>query len=361
MQSISGRTYTKQKVIGSGSFSIVYLVIRDDGQEFAFKQYTRDTEDIDLNTLREISILRLFQNNKHGIINLEDIILPNTELNINSNTNNSIGIIMKRYKVDLHDAIRNKLICKKDRLKIAQQIIESICVLHENGVIHRDIKLQNILLDYNNNTVISDFSLAKILRGPCRSGTHTGTIGTVTYRAPEVVLNKLYSFSADVWSIGVVLYELFTGTILRSESDEKTLDFLSNKIKLFNDNSIGRLVNGLLRFDPNERWTLRQALESSMFNVVDFQVPLYFNILSSCKVSNAVKEMCNHMQVKKKVTMIAAQTYINTTQCSLTNAVELACKFYETNLYNYIDDNYPEEELDIFIKMNYSLYISSLK
>ena len=352
MQSIHGRTYTKQRVIGSGNFSVVYLVLRDDGEEFAFKQYIRDTDDIELSILREVSVLNLFKNNKHGIVNLEDIIVSN---------DNTIGIIMKIYKTDLHDAIRNKLIPKKDRVRIARQIIESVCVLHENGVIHRDIKLNNILLDSKNNVIISDFSLAKVVLGPCSDGTHTGTIGTVTYRAPEVVSNQLYSFPSDVWSIGVVLYELFTNKILVLDSDETTFDFLSNKVKLFNNNYIGKLVHGLLRVNPYERWTLRQSLESSMFNIVDFQVPKYFDIVTSCKVSNDVRIMCKSMQVKKKVTMIAAQSYVNVTNCSVDNAVELACKFYEKELYNYINNSYPQEELEIFIKMNYNLYILSLK
>ena len=71
MQSISGRIYEQGEKIGSGTFGSVYSVCRDDGESFAFKKFERTSSDLDLGAIREISILKIFQNSSDtGIIKL---------------------------------------------------------------------------------------------------------------------------------------------------------------------------------------------------------------------------------------------------------------------------------------------------
>lgn len=349
MQSISGRTYKQGKKLGSGTFGTVYAVIRDDDKEFAFKKCERETADLELGVLREISILKIFQGNNHGIMNLEDIIVLDDD-------NQTFGIIMKKYDLDLHKAIRKKILDKNDKRNIARKLLEAVVFLHENGVIHRDIKPENVLLDDNNNPVLADYTLAKVFTDICSYGTHTGKIATATYRAPEVVAKKSYSFPVDAWSLGVLFYELFTGHQLRAKHDYEALEFLFHQIPKFNDNSLGKMIKGLLTINPDERLTAREALEGEMFNV-KLIIPKVFKVMQKCQVSKRIKKLCENFDAEKKVTSWAAQTYMDSTGCSARSAVELACKFYETELQDFENEEYPEEEMQILMKMNYNLFI----
>lgn len=82
--------------------------------------------------------------------------------------------------------------------------------LHSYGIIHRDIKLENIMMTDDTDKAIPklvDFGLSKIV-GPnegCKE-----TCGTLGYCAPEILKNEVYSYSCDVWSIGCILYALLT-------------------------------------------------------------------------------------------------------------------------------------------------------
>jgi len=347
MKSLSGKSYEESKIIGNGTFGDVYTVIRDDGKEFAFKKFKQDKNDIELGVLREISILKMFQNNNHGVINMEDIIIEK---------DNIIGIIMKKYKYDLDDAINKVKLDKEDRKKITFQILKSILFLHENGIIHRDIKLENILLDENNDPVVADFTLAKVFDGVCAGGTHTNRIATVTYRAPEVVKKKKYGYPIDAWSLGILFYQLFTYKIIPFDYDKDTLEFISKEKLKFKNNSLGNMVRGLLIVDPKKRWTPRQCLESEFFNV-KISIPKIRETISDYNISKIIKDLCEDFNVKKKVTKWAAQIFVNRTSCPVQSAVELACKFYETELYDIESEEYPEQELSILKKMEYNLFI----
>ena len=350
MQSISGRIYEQGEKIGSGTFGSVYSVCRDDGESFAFKKFERTSSDLDLGAIREISILKIFQNSSDtGIIKLEDIIVLDDD-------DQTVGIIMKKYNFDLHDVFKKKMLNKNDRRKIAIKILSAVAFLHDNGVIHRDIKPENILLDENMNPVLADFTLSKIFRGVCKKGTHTGKIATATYRAPEVVAKKSYGMPADAWSLGVVLFELFTGKQLSAQKDKEALDFLSRQILKFRRGPLSDMVKGLLTINPEKRWTARQALESEIFNIF---LPIHkvWDGIENCNVSSLISEICENFEVEKKITRWAAQTYFNETGCSAHTAVELACKFYETELFNIESEEYPEEEMLILRKMKYNLFV----
>jgi len=349
MQSISGRTYKQGKKLGSGTYGTVYSVTRDDGKQFAFKKFERETPDLALGVLREISILKIFQGNECGIMNLEDTIVLDDD-------DQTVGIIMKKYSLDLHDAIKKKLLNKKDRKRIARKLLEAVCVLHTNGVIHRDIKPENILLDENNNPILADYTLSKVFQGVCIHGTHTNKIATATYRAPEVVAKKPYGLPADAWSLGVVFYELFTGSPLRVDRDKEALDFLFRQIVKFRDTPLGHMVQGLLAMDPEKRWKPEQALNSDMFNAVP-NLPKLRDGIRTCRVSRDIQELCNNFEAEKKVTRWAAQIYLERTGCSAHSAVELACKFYETELFEIDSEEYPEEEIQILMKMDYNLFV----
>jgi serine/threonine protein kinase len=351
MQSVSGRIYEVEKQIGNGTYGTVFSCIRDDGEIFAFKLFEKTSSDLDLGALREISILKILQNAPKdcGLLQLEDIIILDDD-------DQTFGIIMKKYNIDLYDALNKKLINKKNCIQIGKKILEAVVYLHENMIIHRDIKPENILLDENFSPVLADFTLSKIFNGISCKGTHTGKIATATYRAPEVVDKKPYGFPADAWSLGVVFYELFSGKQLTVDKDKEALEFIFNQIPKFKQNKLGNMVKGLLNTDPKLRWTPKQALESGVFDNTSIPNICWVG-LNKCNVSKNIKNMCNNFESEKTITKWAAQTYFERTGCSEHSAVELACKMYETELYSIENEEYAEEEMLILKKMNYNLFV----
>jgi serine/threonine protein kinase/tetratricopeptide (TPR) repeat protein len=97
-----------------------------------------------------------------------------------------------------------------DALDIAIQVAEGLKEAHEKGIIHRDIKLSNIMITGKGQAKITDFGLAKLLGHT--SITETGTImGTVDYMSPEQANGDPLDHRTDIWSLGVALYEMLTG------------------------------------------------------------------------------------------------------------------------------------------------------
>jgi HAMP domain-containing protein len=97
-------------------------------------------------------------------------------------------------------------------LRIAKQICAGLAAAHEVGVIHRDIKPQNILIESTGGLKIMDFGIARLQeeRGMTAEGT---VVGTPDYMSPEQARGHALDFRSDIYSTGVVLYEVFTGTL----------------------------------------------------------------------------------------------------------------------------------------------------
>lgn len=107
----------------------------------------------------------------------------------------------------LHDA--HPIISPSNLCDFAQQIANGMKYLHSKNIIHRDLKPSNILLTRNNELKISDFGTHKVFNKS--SVLSTSQTGTYAYMAPEVIRGESYSFPIDVWSYGVVLWEMFFG------------------------------------------------------------------------------------------------------------------------------------------------------
>lgn len=124
---------------------------------------------------------------------------------------------------DLFDYLqKRKFKISEARAKqIAYQIASAISYLHSYGIVHRDLKLENVMMSDNTEESVPkivDFGLSKII-GP--SETAVEPFGTLGYVAPEVLKKEPYSFSCDLWSLGCIIYALISGSLPFDHEDNK--------------------------------------------------------------------------------------------------------------------------------------------
>jgi len=124
------------------------------------------------------------------------------------------------YHLEQKGRFKEKEVCF-----ITSEIVLALEHLHSCGIVYRDLKLENILLDANGHVCLTDFGLSKELESV--SATTKTVCGTPTYLAPEVLLGQAYGNAIDWWSLGVVLFELFTGM---NPFDAKDFDSVLNNI-----------------------------------------------------------------------------------------------------------------------------------
>jgi hypothetical protein len=113
----------------------------------------------------------------------------------------------------LADKLKGKPLSLEQLSRVIRQVGDALDYAHQHGVIHRDVKPSNILIDSQGNCLLSDFGLAKMIEGDTHL-TMTGSImGTPAYMSPEQGLGEVLDKRTDVYSLGVVLYEMAVGRV----------------------------------------------------------------------------------------------------------------------------------------------------
>ncbi|GAA0152739.1 non-receptor serine/threonine protein kinase [Lithospermum erythrorhizon] len=149
------------------------------------------------------------------------------------------------------------------------QFISALQFCHKNGVAHRDIKPQNILLDGNGRLKISDFGLSALPEHLKNGMLHT-TCGTPAYTAPEVVYRKGYDGAkADAWSSGVILFAFLAGTLPFDDSDLPSM-YRAMHRRVFNfpdwiSKPARKIICLLLDPNPNTRLSIQELVNLSWF------------------------------------------------------------------------------------------------
>lgn len=214
--------------IGSGTYGSVYLYRRTgDGKEVAVKRYhiVYTFEDgPDTSLLREISLLRRTRSHPNIVTLLDAFVEPATPTQLETMyTHYKVQptaqywtyVVMEKLDYALCD-IFDKHECYTlvdDMLvrKWTRQLLSALCYLHEHGIVHRDVKPENLLLCARTQDVkLADFGLGRRLHVPTQK--LSGRCCTLWYRSPELLLGSdVYAMPTDMWSAGIVIAELALG------------------------------------------------------------------------------------------------------------------------------------------------------
>jgi len=130
---------------------------------------------------------------------------------------------------DLKDYLRRQggqKLSEPEASRIVSQIVDGILFFQKNNLVHRDFKLQNILLDKEKNIKIADFGLATELQS--KNDKMKTFCGTPNYLPPEVIARRGYSAKCDIWSLGILLYHLLVGRppFESGETSKETMKFI---------------------------------------------------------------------------------------------------------------------------------------
>jgi serine/threonine protein kinase len=149
----------------------------------------------------------------------------------------------------------------KDLIEYALQIAAALEAAHEEGIVHRDIKSENIMVSKKSQIKVMDFGLAK-LKGSLKLTKTSSTVGTLAYMAPEQIEGKPTDARSDIFSFGVVLYEMLTGKLPFSGEYESALMYsILNEdpkpVQKFRSDVSSELIhvlNRALEKDPEDRY-----------------------------------------------------------------------------------------------------------
>ncbi|MCX6159180.1 MAG: serine/threonine-protein kinase [Ignavibacteriae bacterium] len=145
-------------------------------------------------------------------------------------------------------------------LKIFDKILSAFGFAHEQGIVHRDIKPSNIIVNQNDEPKILDFGIAKLMQSN-HSLTKTGTkMGSLYYMSPEQVLGKDIDYRTDIYSLGVLLFEILTCKLpynIKSDTEYEIMDcILKQDILEFNitSNKFNNILQKACAKNPNDRF-----------------------------------------------------------------------------------------------------------
>ena len=290
--------YEVQDPVGSGAYGVVVAAVDttlEEGEnQVAIKKIEKafDHKVFTLRTLRELKIMRLLRH--ENVLPITSILLPKS-----LQTFNELYVVSDLMETDLAQIIKSNQVLSDEHIQFfLYQILRGLKYIHSCGILHRDLKPRNLLVNSNCDLKICDFGLARAnintLMRP--NATLTDYIATRWYRAPEVILSwKQYTGAIDVWSVGCILAELIRRkpllpatteqeqmmmiTNLIGKPDQAVIDEIedvdnrsfmkmlpSSRGKDFNELFKGAnpqaidLMKRMLTFDPERRITIEQAL-----------------------------------------------------------------------------------------------------
>jgi len=258
--------YSLSTVLGTGAFSTVKSATHKGSptKEYAVKciQRGRLKEEDILALKDEVEILNALRNCKH-IIRLFDFFdEPDTYY-----------LVMETmFGGELFDRIVQKSFYNEKEARMTCKILlEAVAYCHKRHVAHRDLKPENLLLrsETDDSSIkIADFGFAKVVKTPKSLKTQCGTPG---YVAPEILKGKPYDETADMWSVGVILYILLGGYPPFIDDNQRKLFRKIRKGQYtFHEEYWGpvsmdakNLIDNLLCVDANNRFTAQEALQSN--------------------------------------------------------------------------------------------------
>ena len=264
--------YDVKNKLGSGKFGLVKLGIhKKTGQKVAIKimkKSTMDSSDLEL-VRTEIEILKICQH--PNIIRL---------YNVFENADYLYIIMEYCYGGDLFSYLENRhfRLTEKRASTIIHQMATAVYYMHSFGVVHRDLKPENVLMtstDEDSDIRILDFGLSKIL-GPYEKCDEP--YGTLTYCAPEIIVDEPYSKPVDLWSLGVMTYLMVSGKLPFNSEDENEIarqvvydepNYTRNPIWKTISPECLDFIKRLLEKDQNKRMTIKEVLEHKWIKMYD--------------------------------------------------------------------------------------------
>ena len=261
------KEYTFIKMVGAGSFGKVFLVKNESGEYFAMKVLNKEMI-TDKKQKDHITAER------HVMTKISHPFIIKMHKAIQSESR--IYYVMEFLTGgDLFTRIKKEGSFTEDEAKFyASEIVLGLEHLHKNGIIYRDLKPENVLIAEDGHIKLTDFGLSKTgVMGNSQSFTFCGT---PEYLAPEIVLGKGHSRCVDWWALGLIIYEMLSGThpfkSRRKSHKEIFDDIIDEPAKMlpwFSEEATDLLTN-LLKIDPSER------LGSSSFDAGEIKSHKFF-------------------------------------------------------------------------------------
>ncbi|XP_024031533.1 G-type lectin S-receptor-like serine/threonine-protein kinase At4g27290 isoform X2 [Morus notabilis] len=235
--------FSSTNKVGEGGFGPVYKGVFSTGQEIAVKRLSKDSGQGSVEFKNEVILISKLQH--RNLVRLLGFCIHREERML-------IYEFMPKKSLDLYifNQTRETALDWKKRFDIIVGIARGLLYLHRDSrfrIIHRDLKVSNILLDNETNPKISDFGLARIFGGDQAQVNTKRVVGTYGYMSPEYIIDGHFSMKSDVFSFGVMVLEIVSGKKNREfKHPHHNLNLLGHAWKLWNEGKAIELIDVLM-------------------------------------------------------------------------------------------------------------------